>query len=919
MAKGIKKIKWTGKGKIISKLSTPNKKAVIVGDQVVSFEVDKWYEETAEADKKKGITWILQDRKKNTIIQQRVLLANIPYEILISNKLCGPFEYYLEASLFGKRDLINQTGLFINGYCPPLIVGSTWSETYGGEEVRQKHFFSYGDNVYLNLETEGLNGHKNLRIDIFRHLRLQSDPLVRSIATVSVIDGQINLEISNTHSWLSAVKYSTGSDEFYIKIYDPITKSYVKDIKNDIVHGRFLRFKHTVSSTKVKIPTNLSPLKTGKPEKKEERYELCKFETISITQEGKKQLLFNNGKDLTGESNPKKSIVKAILFNFDEHEITPEAKTILNNVLQYLLGSKNSTIRIDGHACVIGKEQYNQNLSQQRSDAVKKIFVDGGLDSNRIISKGYGEVNPTDDKKGRDNIKYKDEKKNVQNRRVDITFDSYGHNAKTIVYEIVVPSIDENLTIDVSEYENTACPNGHKKNIKINSPEYPTIDKVAKSLEFPVKSDLTWWEPSPLKYIWPKYNLDNRPGGKSMDSANNYFVNIHSCRYFSNNANNTLHVKAYPDIKWTFEFFLNLTNDLSVKWVNQNDYDHKELQKKSGKIGAERRWKQKDASIGFSLKAKWNKDKQNKELKYEYETKFKKIYDLFASIGALSDGVTNKTKGTVRSISPKGTPLKFIVQPPNLSVTGDWFLSHPKDNQTIVGADVKIGVHASPLIGLEVTIDLLGALIFTVAGAISGGTASQPVTLFYNSIQGKLKKGIEVGDEKNGLKANVDIYMDLIITGTISLNADFKFHTEGKMKDSEFRVESENKLKVELKVGIKLKGEAVVAIFKAEAYFEASASGEASVTYGHGLNVDSKGVYYRPALGFDGLNAEYVVKVSASLAVKIAVDKNSVEETRDGEYVIAEGDFKNVIPPFDVIAELEELFNMKANIPIIRN
>ena len=101
----------------------------------------------------------------------------------------------------------------------------------------------------------------------------------------------------------------------------------------------------------------------------------------------------------------------------------------------------------------------------------------------------------------------------------------------------------------------------------------------------------------------------------------------------------------------------------------------------------------------------------------------------------MSDGITNKTKGKARSISPKGIPVSFAVKPPNLSLTGDWFLSHPKDDNKIVGTDVTIGLNANPLIDLEITIDLLGALIFNAAGTISGGTASVPVLRFYEQIQ----------------------------------------------------------------------------------------------------------------------------------------------------------------------------------------
>lgn len=78
-------------------------------------------------------------------------------------------------------------------------------------------------------------------------------------------------------------------------------------------------------------------------------------------------------------------------------------------------------------------------------------------------------------------------------------------------------------------------------------------------------------------------------------------------------------------------------------------------------------------------------------------------------------------------------------------------------------------------------------------------------------------------------------------------------------------------------------------------------------------------MYYRPKLGFDGLDAKYVIVISASLAMKIAKDKQKAEDSRGGKYEIAKGDFKGVIKPFDVIEELEKQFGMSANIPLIRN
>ncbi|MFC3158876.1 hypothetical protein ACFOEQ_10420 [Chryseobacterium arachidis] len=469
----------------------------------------------------------------------------------------------------------------------------------------------------------------------------------------------------------------------------------------------------------------------------------------------------------------------------------------------------------------------------------------------------------------------------------------------------------------MEEFDTKACFHSkalHKKEISMvdvgQAIDAGDTKKVFSTPSFGYKlySNLSEFNALPIKYIWPAAN-----------NPNQFHMHVHSCRYYSNNKRTTVLIKVYPDIKWTLSFTLNLTNDLSVKWMNMDPHEHKELQKRSGKIGAEKRWKQKEGSIDFSLKAKWDNDQHENELKYKYETKFKKIYDTFASIGALSDGITNKAKGKVRSISPKGIPVSFAVKPPNLELSGNWLLKNPKDNNRIIGTEVAIGLKATPLIGLEMTVDLLGALVFAVSGAVSGGTAAPGVTRLYQEIQGKLKSGIDVGDDNAGFKASVDIYMDLIISSIIEVDSNFTFNTAGKLKDSDFKISSQSKLKVELKVGVKIQGEVSLAIVKAEAYFEASASGSASVTFGHGVNYDEKGLYYRPVLGFDGLDAQYLVTISVGLAIKIAKNKHKVEESRNGKYEIAKGEYKNVIPPFDVIKELENYLGIDANIPLIKN
>jgi len=57
---------------------------------------------------------------------------------------------------------------------------------------------------------------------------------------------------------------------------------YIPNDKHEIGHARFLKINKKIVSHETKPPTNLSPLKTGEPDKNATRFEPCKFETITI-------------------------------------------------------------------------------------------------------------------------------------------------------------------------------------------------------------------------------------------------------------------------------------------------------------------------------------------------------------------------------------------------------------------------------------------------------------------------------------------------------------------------------------------------------------------------------------------------------------------------------------------------------------
>jgi OOP family OmpA-OmpF porin len=89
-----------------------------------------------------------------------------------------------------------------------------------------------------------------------------------------------------------------------------------------------------------------------------------------------------------------------IEFDFDKSVVKPEFYSNVNAVGEFLQNYPNATITVEGHTDNVGKNAYNQKLSQRRAKAVEKYIVDKfGIDAKRIKAVGYGETKPIDTNK----------------------------------------------------------------------------------------------------------------------------------------------------------------------------------------------------------------------------------------------------------------------------------------------------------------------------------------------------------------------------------------------------------------------------------------------------------------------------------------------------------------------------------------
>lgn len=900
--------------------SNPNTNWVIRANKSVEFRAEYYPDTPVSA--KNSAKWIIGPKKVTGYTSDdRIDKIGDVGHLSIEPKYCGPQEFTIEAFLDNPTNQYPKQ-LTFRGYAPEKIISTVWSNSKGGEDIRNSPI-KYGDDVWLNIQTEGLNG-ANLTIEVYDKNTAWSDSKVAT-ETTRCIDGEVNIKFGNTFTWKS--RFQVGQDEFYIQIKKRGSSDFLKDSNDDQEHARYLRINNEVSSRDVTSSTTDRPATIEQNQVNFERYELCRFEKISINDGKEDIVLFDQGTLQIDENDTKRefAVSESIHFDLDKDAIRADAKPILNGISRLLLDNPRIPVELGAHCDNRGSDEYNDGLSWRRADSSVSYLVQQGVDEDRISYRGYGERRPLIQQNGRELT----EDEHQLNRRVTIEFLIFGADAQSIIFETISGDkdfpIDLNVTID--DFNTDQCirrgietaDHSTMVDIKLLTIDGDVSNSDSKDGKAPfttkVFSDMSRLGLTPIRYIWP-----------ISASINQFLFHIHSCRYYAFPDIPTVVAKIYPDIKWKLEFFLNLTNELSVRWQNQNPVQHRELQQKAGKIGAERRWQQKDASFGFEIEAKWNKSGENsyqrdQSLKLEFETKIKKLYDMFASIGNVANGITNKTKGTVRNVGLGGIPAVFAILPPNLSLKGEWFLKRAqRDNKAIkeIGTQIEIAFSASPLIGLEITIDLIGAAIGLGVGAISGGAAAPKAVELWQKIDGALNKGIGVGNDNAGADIKADVYIDLVLTGEISSEIGFSFNTVGDPNPG-VKLELASKIGIELKAGVLVEGEIRAWVVKANAYFKAHASGKASVTFGHGVEYDNNGLFYVPQLGFDGLDVEYEVSAAAGLSIEKDIVDNSPEIDWDNSWEISRGEYEGLVPKFDVIKSLADLTGFEPKVPLMRN
>jgi len=101
-----------------------------------------------------------------------------------------------------------------------------------------------------------------------------------------------------------------------------------------------------------------------------------------------------------------------IQFQTGRAVLLPQSLKVLDEVKSVLKENDQiALVEMEGHTDSTGQSEANHQLSQRRAEAVRDYLVQGEIDADRLVAKGYGQENPVadnDSAEGRE-----------QNRRVE--------------------------------------------------------------------------------------------------------------------------------------------------------------------------------------------------------------------------------------------------------------------------------------------------------------------------------------------------------------------------------------------------------------------------------------------------------------------------------------------------------------------
>ncbi|MBU6340974.1 MAG: OmpA family protein [Bacteroidetes bacterium] len=204
--------------------------------------------------------------------------------------------------------------------------------------------------------------------------------------------------------------------------------------------------------------------------------------------------------------------VNNIYYDFDKWDIRPDAEEQLDKIVTLMNDNPSLRVELGSHTDSRGNDAYNLTLSERRAAAAVAYIVSEGIDSSRILAKGYGETELVN---GCKNDVPCSEEAHQQNRRTELRILGIGAEA-----------LDWIPLAQIVAKENTeqAAKNTRKQaKITTEKPKQQTKEPVAGELAAPVdplayeqqqRNRIPKMNPLPKNYMG--YAIELRCAGKEL-------------------------------------------------------------------------------------------------------------------------------------------------------------------------------------------------------------------------------------------------------------------------------------------------------------------------------------------------------------------------------------------------------------------
>lgn len=217
---------------------------------------------------------------------------------------------------------------------------------------------------------------------------------------------------NNLYGYLSSNREGgVGSDDIYLfkrveeitvnaiikdaKTLEPIENTSIQLVKNKKKIKDVVSSDGTFAFQIKNVPNNIHHLKVSKALYKplETPLDIQKIspnEPYIIYLE--KYVDDNSNKDIVVKNNKRQIKHQRILFDLNSSYLTPNAKVILNEIVEVLNKYPKIIIRCESHTDSRSTDTYNLMLSKKRAKRTADYIISKGISSSRITQEGYGET-----------------------------------------------------------------------------------------------------------------------------------------------------------------------------------------------------------------------------------------------------------------------------------------------------------------------------------------------------------------------------------------------------------------------------------------------------------------------------------------------------------------------------------------------